>query len=59
MVDQLDPDPCCRQMKSFHISNIKTQGKHFGLPLRKPVMGGNRNGYDGTKHCVIEFNNKM
>jgi hypothetical protein len=48
MVDQLDLDHCCRQMINI-----------LALPLTKPVMGDNRDGYNGIKHCAIDFINKM
>jgi len=28
-------------------------------PFTKPTMGDKRDGYNGTKHYVIEFINKM
>ncbi len=30
----------------------------LALPLTKPIMGCNRDGYNGARHSVIEFTNK-
>jgi hypothetical protein len=34
------------------------KGSTLALPPTKPIMGGNRDGYNGARHSVIEFPNK-